>query len=144
MGYELSIQMRCMESNKRTIAKCAFSVLLLLKLTRLLPESTDMPKLISDVRSLLDEISGIPGSNNIYIHILHISLQKFERALTGNIIQSNSPDGGDETMEAVDAEMDFQSYVPKEFILDWNFPGLKFYWNPFGFGELFLDFGSSL
>ncbi|KAH8803720.1 C6 zinc finger domain protein [Xylogone sp. PMI_703] len=124
-------------------AKCAFSVLLLLKLARILPELTDMSQLISDVKSLYMAISQIPGSNNIYFHILRISVEKCERALQGDIITSNnqnSPQGED--MEIMDADTDFQSYVPKEFILDWSFPGLKFCFTPFGFGDLFMEFGT--
>ena len=34
---------------------------------------------------------------------------------------------GEGGMNVVKAEMDFQRYVPKEFILEWNFPGLTFY-----------------
>ncbi|RFU28724.1 hypothetical protein B7463_g7629, partial [Scytalidium lignicola] len=73
----------------------------------------------------------------------NVVVEKCERALRGNTAQSNnrnSPEGED--IETMDAEMDFQSYAPKEFTLDWNFPGLKFCWIPFWFGELFMDFGS--
>ena len=48
----------------------------------------------------------------------------------------------DGSIDGLDAEMDFQSYVPKEFILEWNFPGLTFCWIPFDFQDLFVDFGA--
>ncbi|KAG4430934.1 hypothetical protein IFR05_013572 [Cadophora sp. M221] len=119
-------------------AKCAFSVLLLLKLTRLLPSSTDMSTIIADAKTLLSHLSKIRGSSNIYFRILRLSVEKCEKALNGDI----APIGGGQGNEVVDAEMDFQSYVPKEFILEWNFPGLTFCWIPFDFQDLFIDFGN--
>jgi hypothetical protein len=115
------------------IAKCAFSVLLLLKLARLVPSSTNMPALIADAKTLLSHLSKARGSNNIYFRILGLTVEKCERALK---------EDGEGGLNFVDAEMDFQSYVPKEFILEWNFPGLNFCWIPFDFQDMFLDFGT--
>ncbi|KAH9209964.1 hypothetical protein DL95DRAFT_526574 [Leptodontidium sp. 2 PMI_412] len=123
-------------------AKCAFSVLLLLKLARLIPESTNMSELIIDAKTLLRELSQIQGSNNIYFRILSLSVEKCEKALKGDFPQSDSRGTQTSGIDGLDAEMDFQSYVPKEFILEWNFPGLTFCWIPFDFGELFMDFGA--
>lgn len=142
------------------IAKCAFSVLLLLKLARIMPSSTNMPALIADAKVLLSHLSKAGGYNNIYFRILDVTISKCERALGlpstprlasntassvgdgagdgRNIDRSNGRSGGYD----VDAETDFQSYIPKEFILDWNFPGLTFCWIPFDFQDMFLDFGS--
>lgn len=120
-------------------AKCAFSVLLLLKLARLIPSSTNMSSLISDAKLLLAELSKVRGSSNIYFRILCLSVEKCEKALNGDLDQNI-----DASMNGVDAEMDFQSYVPKEFILEWNFPGLTFCWIPFDFQDLFLDFGNGV
>lgn len=122
-------------------AKCAFSVLLLLKLARLLPSSSDMSGLINDAKTLLSHLSKIRGSSNIYFRILCLSVEKCEKALNGNTASSGALGIGGVGNE-VDAEMDFQSYVPKEFILEWNFPGLTFCWIPFDFHDLFMDFGS--
>ncbi|KAE9362899.1 hypothetical protein N431DRAFT_424290 [Stipitochalara longipes BDJ] len=118
-------------------AKCAFSVLLLLKLARLIPSSTNMSSLITDAKTLLAELSKVRGSSNIYFRILCLSVEKCEKALNGDLDQNI-----DASMNGVDAEMDFQSYVPKEFILEWNFPGLTFCWIPFDFQDLFMDFGT--
>ncbi|PVH76092.1 hypothetical protein DL98DRAFT_465595 [Cadophora sp. DSE1049] len=118
-------------------AKCAFSVLLLLKLARLLPSSTDMSSLISDAKTLLSHLSKVRGSSNIYFRILCLSVEKCEKALN----KDSGPSSGVQEGGEVDAEMDFQSYVPKEFILEWNFPGLTFCWIPFDFQDLFMDFG---
>ena len=94
-----------------------------------------MPALISDAKTLLTHLSKARGSNNIYFRILCLTVEKCERALK----EDGEGQGG---LELVDAEMDFQSYVPKEFILEWNFPGLTFCWIPFDFQDMFLDFGT--
>ena len=116
-------------------AKCAFSVLLLLKLALLVPSSTNMPALIADAKTLLSHLSKASGSNNIYFRILGLTVEKCERAL------KEDSEGG---LNFVEAEMDFQSYVPKEFILEWNFPGLTFCWIPFDFQDIFMDFGTGI
>jgi hypothetical protein len=99
-----------------------------------------MSVLVTDARTLLRELSHIRGSNNIYFRILSVSVEKFERALKGDWPPSESRT----TQDGIDAEMDFQSYVPKEFILEWNFPGLTFCWIPFDFGDLFMDFNANM
>jgi hypothetical protein len=120
----------------KSVAKCAFSVLLLLKLARLVPSSTNMPALIADAKTLLTELSKARVSNNIYFRILCLTVEKCEKALR------ESEGEVQDTSRFPDAEMDFQSYVPKEFILEWNFPGLTFCWIPFDFQDMFLDFGT--
>ena len=111
----------------------------MLKLARLIPSSTNMSSLISDAKTLLAELSKVRGSSNIYFRILCLSVEKCEKALNGDLNQNI-----DANMNGVDAEMDFQSYVPKEFILEWNFPGLTFCWIPFDFQDLFMDFGTGI
>ena len=118
------------------IAKCAFSVLLLLKLAHLVPSSTNMPALIADAKTLLTELSKARASNNIYFRILCLTVEKCERAL------KEAESEGHDALRFPDAEMDFQSYVPKEFTLEWNFPGLTFCWIPFDLQDMFLDFGT--
>jgi hypothetical protein len=98
-----------------------------------------MPRLISDSKILLSELSKARGSNNIYFRILCLSVEKCERAL-----KEDAGSGTGDTLIFPNAEMDFQSYVPKEFILEWNFPGLTFCWIPFDFQDMFLDFGTGL
>ncbi|KAF8861438.1 hypothetical protein BDZ45DRAFT_799906 [Acephala macrosclerotiorum] len=119
-------------------AKCAFSVLLLLKLARLIPTSTNMSSLVSDAKVLLSHLSKVRGSGNIYFRILCLTVEKCEKALNGDVVPQN-PEAG---VTAMDAELDFQTYVPREFILEWNFPGLTFCWIPFDFQDLFMDFGN--
>jgi hypothetical protein len=128
---------KALTNTELSVAKCAFSVLLLLKLARLVPSSTNMTSLVADAKILLSHLSKVRGSSNIYFRILCLSVEKCEKALNGDMDQLDEGSG-------VDAEMDFQSYVPKEFILEWNFPGLTFCWIPFDFQDLFIDFGAGL
>ena len=58
------------------IAKCAFSVLLLLKLARLVPSSTNMPDLIADAKTLLSYFSKARGSSIIYFRILGLTVER--------------------------------------------------------------------
>jgi len=98
-----------------------------------------MAALISDAKILLTELSKARGSNNIYFRILCLTVEKCEKALREEVGQAAN---GEQQLAFPDAEMDFQSYVPKEFILEWNFPGLTFCWIPFDFQDMFLDFGT--
>ena len=125
----------------RIVAKCAFSVLLLLKLARLIPSSTNMPALVADAKTLLGHLSKAGGANNIYFRILGLTVEKCERTLKEDMGERVDEDR-QTAVPFPDAETDFQSYVPKEFILDWNFPGLTFCWIPFDFQDMFLDFGT--
>ena len=139
---------------RNRIAKCAFSVLLLLKLARIAPQPVspqdEMTSLIADAKALLSHLSRICGSSNIYLRILALSVEKCEKALnsdstsgTSSLVRRNLPESteaGDDVDE-VDPEMDFQSYVPKEFTLEWNFPGLTFCWIPIDWMDLFADLG---
>lgn len=92
-----------------------------------------MPALITDAKALLAELSKVRGFNNIYFRILCLTVEKCEQVLKEDQGQGGGPS----------AELDFQSYVPKEFILEWNFPGLTFCWIPFDLQDMFLDFGST-
>lgn len=85
-----------------------------------------MPALVAEAKSLLTHLSNSGSSNNIYFHILCLTVDKCEKALE----------------EDPGAEIDFDSYVPKEFISNWNFPGLTFCWVPFDFQDMFQDIGS--
>jgi len=97
-----------------------------------------MSSLISDAKTLLAELSKVRGSSNIYFRILCLSVEKFEKALS-----CDTNEDIESSMNAADAEMDFQAYVPREFTLEWSFPGLTFCWIPFDFQDLFMDFGTA-
>jgi hypothetical protein len=136
------LPLHCPPSPSLTLpAKCAFSVLLLLKLARLVPSSANMPALIADAKTLLTELSKARGSNNIYFRILCLTVEKCEKALREEMGQAATPGGEAQQLTFPEAALDFQSYVPKEFINEWNFPGLTLCWIPFDFQDMFMDFG---
>jgi hypothetical protein len=116
-------------------AKCAFSVLLLLKLAILLPETSDLPKLLADARQLLGELGTIHGPQNIYFRILSIGIEKAEKALNAYMAQRTPTSPGPQ-----EAELDFQTYVPKEFMFEWDFPSLTLSFVPINLQELFSEF----
>ncbi len=127
-------------------------MLLLLKLTRVAPQAPsshhEMTSLIADARTLLAHLSKICGSSNIYFRILALSVEKCEKALNSDSFSGTSSFSvrrngleGDDT-DSLDPEVDFQSYVPKEFTLEWNFPGLTFCWIPMDWMDLFADVGA--
>lgn len=102
-----------------------------------------MAQVIADVRILLNELSKARSSHNIYFRILCLSLEKCERALS----EDNAQNAAEDQAAAIfpgpyEADADFQSYVPKEFILEWNFPGLTLCWIPLDFQDMFIDFGT--
>jgi hypothetical protein len=116
-------------------AKCAFSVLLLLKLAILLPETSDLAKLLMDARRLLGELESMQRPQNIYYRILSIGIEKAEKALDAYLAQSRPTSPGPQ-----DAEIDFQTYVPKEFMFEWDFPSLTLCFVPMDLQELFSEF----
>jgi len=101
-----------------------------------------MATLIADAKTLLTELSKARGANNIYFRILCLTVEKCEKALREDLGEADQAVNGDQVSAFPNAEMDFQSYVPKEFILEWNFPGLTFCWIPFDFQDMFMDFGA--
>ncbi|KAK5012485.1 hypothetical protein LTR60_004355 [Cryomyces antarcticus] len=132
-------------------AKCAFSVLLLLKLAILLPETSDLPKLLADSKHLLEELSNIHGPRNVYFRILKLSIEKAEKALNAYMVQvaTVTDDAGRNELQnelastflgPQEAEFDFQTYAPKEFIFDWDFPSLTLCFVPIDIEALFSDF----
>ena len=116
-------------------AKCAFSVLLLLKLAILLPETSNLPRLLADARRLLGELENIHGPQNIYFRILNIGIEKAEKALNAYMAQRTPTSPGPQ-----EAEIDFQTYVPKEFMFEWDFPSLTLSFVPIDLQELFSEF----
>ncbi|PYH41526.1 putative C6 transcription factor [Aspergillus saccharolyticus JOP 1030-1] len=136
-------------------AKCAFCFLLLLKLSRLLPEQRDEhqellelgTKLLAEMASGASATRPEPRSGNIYMHILHLSIEKYSR-----IFQERRPGKSIPTnhhphfWDLFDAQVDLQSFVPEQFVRDWDFPGLNLFYFPTAwqdfFGDFSLGFGS--
>lgn len=127
-------------------AKCAFSVLLVLRLGVLLKEPCQtMLEHIHDARELLAELQKAGGSEVRYTHILASSVEKCERAVdqqqtpgprqsltnqsATDITEMNMHDTTS-TLRSVGessvAQHDLsplETYVPQELRFEWAFPG---------------------
>jgi hypothetical protein len=99
--------------------------------------------LIVSAKAFLSELNKAPyPSNKIYFRILCLSVEKIERTLRGAPSGGNAQRRSEENgWQGVEADMGYQTYVPKEFMTDWNFPGLTFCWIPFDIQDMFMDFG---
>lgn len=133
-------------------AKCAFSFLLLLKLSRLLPErDEEYQELLEHGNRLVDELSKAgsntnqSGAGNIYLQILKVSIEKYGRTLRE--LQQPSPSGSTATSpfwELFDAQADLQWFVPEQFVSEWDFPGLNLFYFPTAWQGFFGDFSLAM
>ncbi|KAJ5681158.1 hypothetical protein N7536_012297 [Penicillium majusculum] len=133
-------------------AKCAFSFLLLLKLSRLIPErDEEHQELLEQGNRLVDELSKAgasgtqSGAGNIYLQILKVSIEKYGRALMET--QQPSSDGPTATSpfwELFDAQADLQWFVPEQFVSEWDFPGLNLFYFPTAWQDFFGDFSLAM
>lgn len=133
-------------------AKCAFSFLLLLKLSRLLPErDEEHQELLEHGNRLVHELnkagsdSSQSGAGNIYLQILKVSIEKYGRALR----ESQQPSTGGSTAtspfwELFDAQADLQWFVPEQFVSEWDFPGLNLFYFPTAWQDFFGDFSLAM
>ncbi|KAL4745210.1 hypothetical protein BDW72DRAFT_211648 [Aspergillus terricola var. indicus] len=129
-------------------AKCAFCFLLLLKLSRLLPEGKEEhQELLTHGNRLLDDLTkSVSNSNaisngNVYLQILRLSIEKYGRTLQESGL---GPEG--ETAdtapfwELFDAQTELTSFVPEQFVSEWDFPGLNLFYFPTTWQDFFADF----
>ncbi|KAK5388079.1 hypothetical protein LTR20_004926 [Exophiala xenobiotica] len=145
-------------------AKAAFCFLLLLKLTRLLPEedATFNQRLLRDGYVLLSELDKAGGrssngggrsqTSKMYLQVLQVSIQKYARAVQGDRMDQQSllVDGPDIiqdmqsplnffwTSDNQSAQKELESFIPEQFVFEWDFPGLTLFSSP-DVGENFLD-----
>lgn len=125
-------------------AKCAFCFLLLLKLSTLLAQDEEhiKRKLIAQGQILLSELRSAGGNGNggrssnsrVYLQLLQSGIDKFSRtalgenvfAQEGRLTGTNTPRRRPETADQ--NEMD--SFVPEQFVFEWDFPGLTLFSSP--------------
>ncbi|OAG04246.1 uncharacterized protein CC84DRAFT_1249991 [Paraphaeosphaeria sporulosa] len=128
-------------------AKCAFSVLLVLKLSLLLRDPLpSIILLLRDAHQVLEELHKITVGHIAYFQILQTSVEKCEGALREHMArlqQTHGGEGGEMTGRG-NAEDDFQEYAPSEFVFEWDFPGLNLRHVPLGWQDLFVDLDSVL
>jgi hypothetical protein len=121
-------------------AKCAFSVLLVLRLSILLRDPVPaIMSLLRDAHRLLEELKRVTVGHIAYFQILQTSIEKCEAALTEYVAQQSSGPGTVSLEAALAAEDEFQGYVPSEFVFEWDFPGLNLKHMPLGWQELFIN-----
>lgn len=136
-------------------AKCAFSFLLLLKLSRLLPErDQEHHELLEHGNRLVNELSkassnDIPSrAGNIYLQIFRVSIEKYGRALRES--QQPRRTGASPSTatspfwELFDAQADLQWFVPEQFVSEWDFPGLNLFYFPTAWQDFFGDFSLAM
>lgn len=145
-------------------AKCAFCFLLLLKLTRLLPEAVESSKrqLLDDGNRLLKELNKAGGgltsggrstASRMYLQVLQQSIQKYGRALEGDFpasgeMELNDVSLGQDSQSPLNyfwttgmgsATNEIDSFIPEQFVTEWDFPGLEFSATGPVIGEGFFD-----
>ena len=133
-------------------AKCAFSFLLLLKLSRLLPErEEEHHELLEHGGRLVDELSKAgsnnnqSGAGNIYLQILNVSIEKYGRALRESQQPSTGGSSGTSPFwELFDAQADLQWFMPEQFVSEWDFPGLNLFYFPTAMQDFFGDFSLAM
>ncbi|PNH33334.1 hypothetical protein BJF96_g3621 [Verticillium dahliae] len=127
-------------------AKNAFCFLLLLKLSLLLPDDGDQQSnkdLVEKGRILLGELRNANGgrgegskasASSLYLQLVQASIEKYHHAL--------QKDGGTRTGEPslpttiqmeqsrVDGQTELESFVPEQFVFEWDFPGLTLFSSP--------------
>lgn len=105
------------------------SVLLVLKLAILLRDTvSSVMLLLRDAHSVLQEVKKSHGG-----------IEKCEAALQEYASQTSRSDP--ETVPVTDGatEVEFQEYVPSSVFFEWEFPGLKLKYTPFGWQHLFVN-----
>ncbi|CAO2651706.1 Nn.00g042760.m01.CDS01 [Neocucurbitaria sp. VM-36] len=119
-------------------AKCAFSVLLVLKLAILLrdPVSSVM-LLLRDAHRVLEELKRVTVGHIAYFQILQTSIEKCEATLKEYVTQNTGSEAASNSNGV--AEDEFQGYVPSEFVFEWDFPGLNLKHMPLAWQELFIN-----
>ncbi|EMD85681.1 hypothetical protein COCC4DRAFT_180743 [Bipolaris maydis ATCC 48331] len=126
-------------------AKCAVSVLLVLKLAILLRDpAASVMALLRDAHRVLEELKTVTVGHIAYFQILQTSIEKCEAALREYSVEQNhatqsSPASG---TDGGVAETEFQGYVPREFVFEWDFPGLNLKHMPLGWQDLFVNIDS--
>jgi len=128
-------------------AKCAFCFLLLLKLSRLLPERDEEHReLLRQGETLLEELSKAGSGNTIYLQILKMSIEKYGRTLQDNNERDTETDteATGPFWELFDAQTDLQSFVPEQFVSEWEFPGLNLFYFPIAWQDFFGDFSLAI
>lgn len=123
-------------------AKCAFCYLLLLKLALLFPDDNPQPDqdLVQHGNTLVQELSSAGGgtvnggrsnTGRLYLQLLQTGIDKYSEALRGATVNDSA---ASQHKAAVDERRhnELESYVPEQFVFEWDFPGLTLFSSPAG------------
>ncbi|KAL4965741.1 putative C6 transcription factor, partial [Aspergillus stella-maris] len=129
-------------------AKCAFCFLLLLKLSRLLSEGKEEHQdLLAHGNRLLDDLtksasnSNAASNGNAYLQILRLSIEKYGRTLQESGLGAEGENEDTAPFwELFDAQTELTSFVPEQFVSEWDFPGLNLFYFPTTWQDFFADF----
>jgi hypothetical protein len=134
-------------------AKNAFCYLLLLKLSILLPDGDDQGfkrVLVEKGRILLTElirssggVNSSGGRNNVstlYIQLVRASIEKYSHALRkdSEMVEGTTTHSGNTVLaeqvatssETAGGQNELESFVPEQFVFEWDFPGLTLFSKP--------------
>ena len=121
-------------------AKCAFSVLLALKLSILLQDPPlFVMSLLSEAKQVLKDLQTVRAGHTGYIQILQESVEKCEEALRSYLQDQDNGEIVSSTGNGGHAEDEFQGYAPSEFVFKWDFPGLNLRHVPIRWQDLFVN-----
>ncbi|KAH6677032.1 C6 zinc finger domain-containing protein [Plectosphaerella plurivora] len=142
-------------------AKNAFCFLLLLKLSVLLPENGDQQSnrgLVEKGRILMAELHQANGggsgnrsegarttASGLYLRLVKVSIEKYSQVLQGGAAPAiTQPVGESNQQEASPGQRpgqnELESFVPEEFVFEWDFPGLTLFSSPITEAGWFDDF----
>lgn len=124
-------------------AKNTFCVFIVLRLGVLLGDPlSHLIQCLCDANQFLRELEKVGmGANISYMRILAQTVEKCEKAVKASMAAGSATQA--EGRESKSAS-DFESFVPKEFMFAWDFPGLNLCYVPLDWQDLFLDFSSSV
>lgn len=123
-------------------AKCAFCLLLLFKLSVLLGEDDEWASrdLVSRGRTLLAELhraggtagGGQSSTSRLYIQLLQTGIEKYSRTVLHEEAADNASGlpTGTTTSTMADGHNELESFVPEQFVFEWDFPGLTLFSSP--------------
>lgn len=116
-------------------AKNAFCVLIMLRLGILLADPLDQIRArLAEANDFLHELDRVGvGMNISYTRILSKTVRKCESTIQASLEPHTLQDADNSTGD------DFESFVPKQFVFEWDFPGLHLCYIPLDWRDLFQD-----
>ncbi|SPN96633.1 uncharacterized protein DNG_00154 [Cephalotrichum gorgonifer] len=127
-------------------AKCAFCLLLLFKLSMLLDEDDEQTSrdLIERGKTLLAELrsaggtadGGRSGTSRLYIQLLQTGIEKYGRTVLNENVMgqtdvlmtgANTPRRRTGVAVGSGGHNELESFVPEQFVFEWDFPGLTLF-----------------